>query len=199
MRTVIITITILFNVLLLQAQEFKSATENKALVYFARLPAMGFAINFRYFDGKEYIGKFKGSGYVTYECEPGNHLFWASSENADYIQAELEAGKTYVIIAGPKVGAFKARIALKNLDFSDKKTVNKVLKLLEKNAPTYISSSEIKKGQIKYADHISESIAEYQSLFADSNDIQTIVSGMEVPIEYLSKGNKVTTSKYLKE
>lgn len=197
MKTLFITIIIVFSALLLNAQEFMKPDTNKSIVYFVRTSSIGSAINFRYFIGENYIGKFKGKGYFSYECDPGNYLFWASSENADFIEAELQGGKTYVIIADPKMGGLKARVALSILNFSDNKSVNKILKIIDKKSASYISSAEIKKGQDKFADHISKSISEYQSLIDNGMEIPTIVTGMEVPDKYLSKTNNTTKSKYL--
>ena len=117
MKTIFITIAISFSSLFLNAQEFMKADTNKAIIYFVRTSSVGSAINFRYFDGEQYIGKFKGKGYFYYECDPGNHLFWASSENSDFIEAELQVGKTYVIIADPRMGGIKARVALSIMNF----------------------------------------------------------------------------------
>jgi hypothetical protein len=196
MKSIFITFAIVLSSLLLNAQEFIKSDTNKAIIYFVRTSSIGSAINFRYFDGEQYIGKFKGKGYFYYECDPGNYLFWASSENADFIEAELQEGKTYVIIADPKMGGLKARVALSIMNFSDDKSVKKILKIIDKKSSSYISSSEITKGQEKYANHISKSLTEYQSLIDNNIEIPTIIEGMEVPEKYISKANN--TSKYLK-
>ena len=94
------------------------------------------------------------------------------------------------------MGGIKARVALSIMNFSDDKTVNKILKIIDKKSPSYISSSEIIKGQEKYANHISKSLTEYQSLIDNNTEIPTIIKGMEVPETYISKANN--KSKYLK-
>lgn len=87
-------------------------SEGKAMVYFVRSSSLGFLINFKYFDGETYLGKFNHGKYLAYECAPGKHLFWSKSENTDYLEAELEAGKIYIIDAEPQMGAIKAGVKL---------------------------------------------------------------------------------------
>jgi hypothetical protein len=156
---------------------------------------MGTAINFKYFDGKEYIGKFKGKGYLIHECEPGKHLFWAASENEDFIEANLEAGKVYVILAEPKMGVVKAGVKLSILNFSDAKALKKATKTVGDKPPVYFSTADIKESQGKYQDLIAKSIKKYQSSLAKGIDFPQIVSGMEVPEEYLTNENN--TSEFL--
>lgn len=75
----------------LVGQEIPPAPADKAVVYFVRTSGLGFAINFTYIDSVTLIAKANGTNYVRYECDPGNHLFWARSENRDFVEAELEA------------------------------------------------------------------------------------------------------------
>ncbi|WP_296687171.1 hypothetical protein [Flavobacterium sp.] len=94
------------------SQELKKPAEGKAIVYFIRSNSMGFLINFKYFDGEKYLGKFNYGKYLAYECEPGKHLFWSKSENVDFVEANLDAGKIYIIDSEPQMGAFKAGVKL---------------------------------------------------------------------------------------
>ena len=94
------------------AQELKKPSEGMAMVYFTRSEAMGFLINFKYFDGEKYLGKFNYGKYLAYECDPGKHLFWAKSENSDFVEAELEPNKIYILDSQPQMGAFKAGVKL---------------------------------------------------------------------------------------
>lgn len=87
------------------AQEIKGPAEGKSMVYFTRSSPFVLLFNFSYFDGTNYIGKFNNGKYIAYECDPGKHVFWSSSggktieigANKSYVQADLEAGKTYII------------------------------------------------------------------------------------------------------
>ena len=98
------------------SQEFKKPSEGKSLVYFVRTSGMGFAINFKYFDGEKYLGKFNYGKYMAYECEPGKHVFWAAAENKSVLEAELEAGKVYIINAEVRMGILYAEVELLPFD-----------------------------------------------------------------------------------
>lgn len=145
------------------AQVLKTPSEGKALVYFVRPSGLGALINFKYFDGEKYLGKFSAGKYLAYECDPGSHLFWAKSENMDFVEAELEAGKVYIIQAEPMMGAIKASVQLIPLNKSDKryeKRKKHIIKALSKDDafvynPEQDSPDEyadlIKKGNEKFA------------------------------------------------
>jgi hypothetical protein len=94
-------------------QEIKKPSEGKALVYFIRPNSTAFLVEFKVFHGDKFLGKIASKSYLTYECEPGEQLFWASSENRDYIIADLDANKTYVIEIEPEMGAFVAGVSVK--------------------------------------------------------------------------------------
>src|SRR5688572_16620712 len=106
--------------------EVAPAPQDKAVVYFVRTSGMGAAINFTYFDSATVIGRSNGTNYIRYECQPGYHLFWGRSENRDFIEAELEAGKIYCIEAVPQMGAVKAGVKLRPVDESDEKTIKRL-------------------------------------------------------------------------
>ena len=115
MKKIILLIVVLFSTAS-YSQELNKPSEGKALVYFTRVSSTGFLINFKYFDNEKYLGKFNYGKYLAYECEPGKHLFWAKSENVDYLEAELEAGKVYIIDSEPQMGAIKAAVKLVPFD-----------------------------------------------------------------------------------
>jgi hypothetical protein len=136
---------ILFVSMTVFGQDLPPAPENKAVVYFVRTSSLGFAINFSYFDSTTLIGKAAGTNYVRYECEPGHHLFWVRSENRDYVEADLEAGRIYFIEAIPQMGAIKAQAVLKAIDPSDEKVMKKVFKLMNKKAPETFTTEELQR------------------------------------------------------
>jgi len=70
--------------------EIAPPAEGKAVVYFARTSSLGILINFSYFDKDKFIGKFHGHGYIRYECEPGEHLFWAKGDLHGGLSPERE-------------------------------------------------------------------------------------------------------------
>lgn len=49
------------------------------------------------YDGDQYIGISKSGTKLAYQATPGEHLFMLASENAHFMGADLEAGKTYYV------------------------------------------------------------------------------------------------------
>ncbi|WP_026725198.1 hypothetical protein [Flavobacterium sasangense] len=86
-------------------------SEGKALVYITRSNG-AMMVNFRVYDKDLFIGALEYGNYFLYECEPGQHLFWAASENRDFVEANLEANKVYVIDLEARMGAFIAAVAV---------------------------------------------------------------------------------------
>ena len=84
----------------------------RAMVTFFRPSAFGGAIKFSAWDGDRFIGILTARSYVQYQTNPGRHLFMARAENWSYVEADLQAGRHYYIIARPMMGAWKARVAL---------------------------------------------------------------------------------------
>lgn len=93
---------------------------------------------------------------MVYECEPGKHLFWAASENRDYIEAELEPNGVYFLNAEGQMGVFVTGVNFKPLnpnEFKDKRTAYQIIKHLteQKEFKTDVDKSEnIKLGMEKY-------------------------------------------------
>src|SRR5690606_10177369 len=81
---------------------------------------------------------FNGTNYLRYECEPGSHLLWARSENRDFVEADLEAGKIYFLEVVPQMGAVKAGVKMYPINPTDEKKMAKVLKLINKKSPSLI-------------------------------------------------------------
>ena len=153
-----------------QGQELKKPSEGKSLIYFVRTSATGFLINFKYFDGEKYLGKFNYGKYLVYECDPGKHLFWAKSENTDYLEVELEAGKTYIIDSEPQMGAIKAAVKLvpfdnnqnnyKNIKKYEKKKES-ILKSISKSKEYTITTEELDESKKDLEDLVKRSIEKY--------------------------------------
>jgi len=127
-------------------QVFKIPTEGRSLIYFTRTSGTGALINFKYFDGEKYLGKFSGVNYMIYECDPGEHTFWVSAENRDFVSANLLPGKTYLMEVRPTMGAFKAAVKLFPLSATNEKDVKKVAKikkLIAKKDPILFDNSKV--------------------------------------------------------
>lgn len=144
------------------AQGFVPPSESKAVVYFTRSTSVGGAITFQFFQNDQYIGEFKGKNYMRYECDPGEQLLWASSENQAFVSATLEAGKTYVINVKPVMGGMKARVKLIPLLESDE-DFNKAKKIISSESPVTLSDSDNEKKKEKRKAFIAMKLKAYEN------------------------------------
>lgn len=89
----------------------------KAMIVFMRPSTLGFAVQssvFRVTDGTpDIVGIVAAKAKIAYQIDPGEHLFMVIGESADFMSAEVEAGKTYYALVTPRMGAWKARFSLK--------------------------------------------------------------------------------------
>jgi len=85
---------------------------DKALVYIMRPSGMGFAINFQIWDRDQFIGLSQAKSYFAHLCAPGKHLFIGIAENKVAVEADLAPGKSYYILTGPRIGGWRARLAM---------------------------------------------------------------------------------------
>jgi hypothetical protein len=92
-------------------QTLLQPTEEMAMVRFLRPSGMGSAINFNVLDGDKVIGNSVSKSQFDYLATPGKHLFVATAENKVFLEADLQAGKTYYIITRIYPGAWYARVA----------------------------------------------------------------------------------------
>jgi hypothetical protein len=161
------------------ANEITPPTEGKAVVYFARTASIGILINFSYFDKDKFIGKFHGHGYIRYECEPGEHIFWARSENSDFITADLEAGKIYIVEALPTMGGLKAHVHLKPVNpAQDAKMMKTVESLVGKREAETFTADYLQTENEKWKDDIQKGLARYQELVSKQEKIDRINKDM---------------------
>ena len=91
-------------------------TEDAAVVYVVRPAMMGKAVKIWAFAGESPIGANKGKHYTFATVPPGKHVFWARAENVSALEMEVEAGKTYYLKQGVRMGGMKARVKLMVVD-----------------------------------------------------------------------------------
>ena len=89
----------------------RQPTADKALVRFMRPSGYGYVINFNVLDGEKVIGNSVAKSQFDYLTDPGKHLFIITAENKAFLEADLEAGKTYYVITRVYMGAWRARAA----------------------------------------------------------------------------------------
>lgn len=89
----------------------------KATVVFIRPSTYGGAIQSSVHDttggDTEFIGIVSARTSVAYQAEPGERYFMVASEAADFLKADLAAGRTYYVLVEPRMGLWKARFSLK--------------------------------------------------------------------------------------
>lgn len=140
------------------SQGFEKPSEGKAVVYFVRWTNLGPIYNFTYFHNDKYIGEFKGKGYIRYECDPGKHIFWASSQNKQFVTAELESNKTYMIEVGVGIGGVLIYIPITN---TKKLNFRKSKKTVLGKAQESFNQKELNEGQEKRKDLIIDQLKYY--------------------------------------
>ena len=146
-----------------QGQNLASPSEGKSLVYFVRSSGTGALVNFKYFDGEDYLGKFSGKNYIIHECEPGKHVFWVTSENRDFIEADLLPDKVYFVEVRPTMGAFKAAVKLFPLANDDSKGVKKLYKIIGKKDPIILDNMEVEAENERLEFYIENGMKKYQA------------------------------------
>lgn len=96
--------------------ELNKPLEDQVQVVFMRDAFMGQGINGSLYDitqgEPEFIGIIANGTKVTQMTTPGKHIYMVVSEAADFMEAELEGGKTYFSVVTPRMGAWKARFSL---------------------------------------------------------------------------------------
>ena len=89
---------------------------NEAVVVFMRPSTYAYAIQSAVFDvttqENQLVGIVSAKKKVAYRAKPGKYMFMVLGESADFMQAKLEAGKTYYATVNPRMGAWKARFSL---------------------------------------------------------------------------------------
>ena len=150
----VLFVTVLLFTTLSFGQVLDKPSEGKSLVYIMRSNALASGLNFRVYDKDRFLGPLPSRTYFKYECEPGEHLFWAASENRDFVEANLEANKTYVIDLRGKFGLVIAAVGVEPYSPNVNKHVKRVKKVLKKHLSANVydaSRSEEKKENIEKA------------------------------------------------
>lgn len=147
--------------------ELTNPSPGKSVVYFVRTNGSGYLINFRHFDYDKFIGKFAGAGFLRYECDPGEHVFWVGASNSSYVTANLEEGKIYVIETIPMMGMAYARVKIEIPDRLNPKNYAKQKKrifgiLADKKLDKTNSKDELYSTQSDYENEIKRGLEIYQ-------------------------------------
>jgi hypothetical protein len=163
------------------AQGFQLPSPGKAAIYFVRVTAAGFAISFDFYHNDKYIGDFAGKNYMRYESEPGQHLFWASSENHEFMTAELKEGDTYVVVVDVEMGFAIARVGLTPITSTDK-VYDRVKKLVDKKAPKVNTDEEVNKRNEMRAEYIQDKVKHYEEKLKIKRTYKHLSPEMAIPL-----------------
>ena len=165
------------------AKGFQPPSEGKTVVYFARVTKWGGPVGFDFFHQDKYIGTFKNKNYMRYECDPGKQLFWASSENKEFITSDLVAGKSYIVIVNVIMGAWKGRVGLEPISVKDVEKFDRAKELIMERDPVVTSTEEINDTNKEMADFIKEKLDQYNEEWKKEKDFNHISPEMALPPE----------------
>ena len=98
--------------LMIPAARIEKPEPDFALVTFVRSNVMAFGVKAMLWDREHLIGELNPRHYVQYRAEPGKHLFLIKSGNWSFLNANLIAGKHYIVRAKVYPGGNSAYIAL---------------------------------------------------------------------------------------
>ncbi|MCK7473932.1 MAG: DUF2846 domain-containing protein [Rhodopseudomonas palustris] len=166
------------------AQGFTPPAPGKAVVYFTRISAYGFAVAFDFYLNDKFIGAFKGENYMRYEFDPGEQLIWGAGENIEFLPSNLKEGDIYIVIVDIKTGKKKPIIGLRPIDENETELFNKGKKLVLKKAPVEIKEKDVEKLNTKFATFITESLNLYETKLKEEN-LRQITTELAIPVEYL--------------
>ncbi len=97
-------------------QALTNAPADHAQVVFMRSSFVGAAISASVFEvtsgTPEFLGLVEDDTKIVVNATPGKHIYMVVSEAADFLEAEVVAGKTYYSVVTPRMGAWKARFSL---------------------------------------------------------------------------------------
>lgn len=102
-----------------------AAQPNEAVVVFMRPSSYGAGFQSSVFEvapdqPARLVGIVAAKKKVAYRTRPGDHMFMAIGESADFMQARLEAGKVYYALVTPRMGWWEARFSLRPVHVADR-------------------------------------------------------------------------------
>ena len=153
------------------------------MIYIVRPTDYGFAVSFEFFNNDKYIGVFKGKNYMRYECDPGEQLIWASSENKEFVTCDLQAGGTYILQVDVIMGAMKARVGFTTFGASDNERFQRAKDLIMKEPPVEISQDKIDDMNKKLDKFINEQLQKYNDVWKSEKNFKHISADMAIPEE----------------
>jgi protein-arginine kinase activator protein McsA len=159
----------------------------KAVIYFTRVSALGYAVAFEYFHQDQYLGSTKGVSLIRYEVEPGEHLFWASGENVEFITIDAEAGKTYLVYVDVVMGFSKARVHLSPVFPEQTDRIQRGAEVIAKHPPIIETPEEInaKMEKLNKRGWIADKLNAYETKWKSTKGYARINANQNIPEDRL--------------
>jgi len=168
------------------SQGFNPPSEGKAVVYFVRVSGWAGASTFEFFHQDKFIGSLKGKSYLRYECDPGKNLFWASTENKEFLTADLKAGGTYIVIVDVIEGFWKPHVGLTPIDETNTELFDRARMLVSEKPPTVMPEAKIEKMNKKLKKFITQELDHYENVTKDKYNFRHIDPDMDIPFGMLN-------------
>ena len=184
-KWIFVLFVISFSATTLLSQGFEEPAAGKAVIYFARVTGYGGAATFEYFHNDQYIGAFKKKNFLRYECDPGEQLFWASSENKEFLTTNLKEGGTYIVIVDVVMGFWKAHVGLKPIDNNDMEDFERAKQLIKSKPPVKMQKAKVEKMNVKLQTFIIEELQQYENVTRAKHNFKHISANMDIPIDKL--------------
>jgi len=173
------------------AQTFEPPQLGKTAIYFARLDVMGFMVPFEFMHQEKFIGAFAGRGYFRYECDPGPHLFWASSENKEFLTADLLPNAVYLVIVDVKMGAMVSQVGLRPVNAQDP-AVPKVEAMLDKKPASNYSQKEKDERTADFSLYTPKIMKQYEKRRLAGKPIPHISENMAIRVLQVAPSDTLT-------
>jgi len=123
---------------------------------------------------------------MRFEYPAGKHLFWASSEDKEFLNCDLKAGETYMVLVNIEMGAWKARIGLEPLDPAND-AFERAIEVIKSQKPVVTPESKLKDTQAKLDERgfTEEIMKRYETEWKNAKNTKTIRQDMFIPKEKL--------------
>lgn len=171
----------------MMAEDISVAPSNDmALVKFIRRGRLSGGLKLPIFDGEKFIGVSESRTQFGYLAEPGKHLFVITAENNSFLEANLQAGKTYIVLVEPRIGVFFNRVSFKPIKRNLSRRFNYASVLRDeevfiKRQPNIAKIEEWESNDVNKA-YIKKILATYQSEWKNEYKWPTLEFGDGLPL-----------------
>jgi hypothetical protein len=159
------------------AQGFKEPSPGKAIVYFVSLKK---SMMYEYFLNDKYIGILGKKNYKVLECDAGKQLIWASSEGKFFVESNLAAGGTYIVIVESTMGWWRNNPKLIPIT-SIHKDFAKACEMIKKKAPFVTSQEKVDQMNRDMVKFIPEELNNYEIKLKKEKEFPAITPDMAIP------------------